>query len=152
MQELRPREEVVCADADGQNGLRAGKRYTIRGVTRGADKVVVECDDGHERILDATRFRTVDDHTAPVFADEDDGGDDRFAGDEKTSPKHYELLDGLAQTVELIEDRLPDHSYRGYLEGNVIKYMMRHRRKDGVDDLKKALKYLEWLIDTYAAE
>lgn len=34
-----------------------------------------------------------------------------------------------------------------YLEGNVIKYVSRYRRKNGVEDLRKARQYLEWLID-----
>jgi hypothetical protein len=35
----------------------------------------------------------------------------------------------------------------GYLEGNVLKYLCRHRKKNGVEDLKKARHYLEMLID-----
>ena len=35
----------------------------------------------------------------------------------------------------------------GYFEGNVIKYVTRWRDKGGVEDLKKALHYLELLID-----
>ncbi len=34
-----------------------------------------------------------------------------------------------------------------YIEGNVIKYIMRHRDKNGVEDLKKAIHYIELLID-----
>jgi hypothetical protein len=34
----------------------------------------------------------------------------------------------------------------GYLEGNIIKYVSRFRWKNGVEDLKKARQYLEWLI------
>lgn len=34
----------------------------------------------------------------------------------------------------------------GYLEGNIIKYITRHRHKDGLKDLKKAKTYLEKLI------
>lgn len=33
-----------------------------------------------------------------------------------------------------------------FIEGNIIKYIMRHREKNGVEDLKKALHYLEILI------
>ncbi len=35
----------------------------------------------------------------------------------------------------------------GFPEGNVIKYVTRHRKKDGIEDLKKAIHYLELLID-----
>ena len=33
-----------------------------------------------------------------------------------------------------------------YYEGNIIKYILRHRDKNGVEDLKKAMHYLEKLI------
>lgn len=35
----------------------------------------------------------------------------------------------------------------GYLEGNVIKYVVRYKSKNGVEDLKKARHYLDKLID-----
>jgi hypothetical protein len=34
----------------------------------------------------------------------------------------------------------------GYIEANVIKYVCRHRDKNGADDLKKAMHYLELLL------
>lgn len=34
----------------------------------------------------------------------------------------------------------------GFFEGNVVKYVTRHKKKDGVKDLKKALHYLQLLI------
>ena len=35
----------------------------------------------------------------------------------------------------------------GYFEGNVVKYVSRHREKGGVDDLRKAAHYLQKLIE-----
>ncbi|HBP5690594.1 TPA: DUF3310 domain-containing protein [Pseudomonas aeruginosa] len=35
----------------------------------------------------------------------------------------------------------------GYLEGNVIKYVSRWRKKNGIEDLKKAKHYIELLIE-----
>jgi hypothetical protein len=35
----------------------------------------------------------------------------------------------------------------GFAEGNVIKYVCRHRSKGGADDLRKAIHYLEMLIE-----
>jgi len=35
----------------------------------------------------------------------------------------------------------------GFAEGNVIKYICRWRDKDGVEDLKKAIRYIELLIE-----
>jgi hypothetical protein len=35
----------------------------------------------------------------------------------------------------------------GYMEGNVIKYVVRWRNKNGVEDLKKARHYIDLLIE-----
>ena len=35
----------------------------------------------------------------------------------------------------------------GYLEGNIIKYVTRYKKKNGVQDLEKAMHYLEKLIE-----
>jgi len=37
----------------------------------------------------------------------------------------------------------------GYREGNVIKYIVRHQNKNGVEDLKKAKHYLEMIMEEY---
>ena len=36
----------------------------------------------------------------------------------------------------------------GFLEGNVIKYVTRWRKKNGIEDLKKAQEYLRRLIES----
>jgi hypothetical protein len=33
-----------------------------------------------------------------------------------------------------------------YLEGNVVKYVSRHRRKNGAEDIRKAIHYLELIL------
>lgn len=35
----------------------------------------------------------------------------------------------------------------GYMEGNVIKYVVRHKDKGGIADLEKAMHYLQMLIE-----
>ena len=35
----------------------------------------------------------------------------------------------------------------GFCEGNVIKYLCRYKRKTGLEDLKKARQYLDFLIE-----
>ena len=35
----------------------------------------------------------------------------------------------------------------GYMEGNVIKYVTRHESKNGAEDLRKAIHYLEMLLE-----
>ena len=35
----------------------------------------------------------------------------------------------------------------GFVEGNIIKYVLRFKEKGGVDDLRKAQHYIELLIE-----
>jgi hypothetical protein len=34
-----------------------------------------------------------------------------------------------------------------FIEGNIIKYICRWRNKNGIEDLEKALTYLQYLLD-----
>lgn len=34
-----------------------------------------------------------------------------------------------------------------FIEGNIIKYVLRHKKKNGLEDLRKAKHYLEILIE-----
>lgn len=40
----------------------------------------------------------------------------------------------------------------GFLEGSIIKYITRHGDKNGLEDVKKALHYIQKLIETYKDE
>jgi len=58
---------------------------------------------------------------------------------------HYKKF--AIQPVEfIVKNRL------GFCEGNVIKYVCRHRYKKGVEDLKKAKHYLELLAELVYGE
>ena len=35
----------------------------------------------------------------------------------------------------------------GYIEGNVIKYITRHRNKNGAEDIRKVIHYCEMLLE-----
>lgn len=59
--------------------------------------------------------------------------------EEQIGGNHYK--DFKIQPVEFIHgNKVP------YLEGNIIKYIIRHKSKNGVQDLEKAKHYLEILI------
>lgn len=51
--------------------------------------------------------------------------------DQKLQPIEYILANGL-----------------GFCEGNVVKYVTRYKAKGGVEDLKKARHYLDFLIES----
>jgi len=40
----------------------------------------------------------------------------------------------------------------GYLEGTAIKYLARWRKKNGIEDLRKAIHFIEKLIETELAK
>lgn len=61
-------------------------------------------------------------------------------------PSHYNV--GGIETIDYIKAKLGKAGYEGYCLGNILKYVSRAEHKDGVQDLKKAAKYLEWLIES----
>ena len=61
-------------------------------------------------------------------------------------PKHYNS--GKIEVIDAIEDWM-----MGFCDGNVIKYVARHKHKGKpIEDLKKAKWYLERLIQQYEQE
>ena len=59
-------------------------------------------------------------------------------------PIHYAA--GTVECIDAIEAQLTPEEFRGYLKGNVAKYMWRERQKGGIESLKKAKWYLSKLI------
>ena len=65
--------------------------------------------------------------------------------DTVNKPKHYNQ--GSIETIAIIEDKLTEDEFRGYIKGNVLKYVTRERHKNGLEDLRKANWYLNYLIE-----
>ena len=65
-------------------------------------------------------------------------------------PAHY--TSGKIEVIRIMEDQLTDEEYRGYIKGQVIKYVTRERHKNGLEDLKKAAWYLNRLIQKMERE
>lgn len=63
-------------------------------------------------------------------------------------PSHY-CKNGL-ECIDVIKAEMTPEQYKGYLYGNVLKYMWRWQDKNGLEDLKKAAHYLEWLQEEAA--
>lgn len=58
---------------------------------------------------------------------------------------HYVF--GGIETIEYLKAKLTPEEYRGFLKGNVLKYVSREAEKNGLEDLKKAKWYLDKLIE-----
>ena len=73
-----------------------------------------------------------------------------FDFDPVDKPSHY--ADKEIEVIDYIQDTLSDEEFEGYCMGNVIKYVSRYKRKNGLEDLKKARYYLNKVIDLYKTE
>lgn len=62
-------------------------------------------------------------------------------------PKHYRAY-GM-EAIDVIKNSMSDLEFQGYLKGNVMKYILRYRLKNGAQDLEKAQVYLDWLKESY---
>ncbi len=60
-------------------------------------------------------------------------------------PAHYGGKDNPYEAINIIEAYNMD-----FIEGNVLKYLLRYKNKNGIEDLKKAQWYLERLIKKLA--
>ena len=59
-------------------------------------------------------------------------------------PEHY--TSSSIETIDMIES-ITAEGFHYYLEGNILKYLARYRHKNGIQDLQKALWYLNKLIE-----
>ena len=67
-------------------------------------------------------------------------------------PVHY-ISDGV-ECIDYIKQQLGD-GFESYLEGNIIKYIHRYKKKspsEPANDLRKARTYLDWLIKEVCVE
>lgn len=68
-----------------------------------------------------------------------------FTDDAVDHPSHY--TNGGIECIDAIEASMSEEEARGYLKGNVLKYLWRYRLKGREkEDLNKARWYLDRLI------
>lgn len=68
--------------------------------------------------------------------------------DDVNSPSHYKK--GDVECIDGIESSMSREAFRGYLKGNILKYVWRYEDKgQQVKDLRKARWYLERLIKSH---
>ncbi len=66
--------------------------------------------------------------------------------DNVNHPDHY--TQGGIECIKAIEASMTPEEFQGYCKGNVMKYIWRFREKNGLEDLKKAQVYLDWMIES----
>lgn len=72
--------------------------------------------------------------------------------DNINKPSHYQGAHGL-EAIDVVRNFAGSlNAEQGFYWGNAIKYMLRFQKKNGVEDLKKARKNLDWLIENMEDE
>ena len=61
-----------------------------------------------------------------------------------TSPAHYKQ--GGLEVITILRKKMSKEEFKGFCKGNILKYVLRAEHKNGVEDYKKAMQYLKWLI------
>lgn len=77
-------------------------------------------------------------------APQGNGLETRKQEDKVNHPSHYNS--GKIEVLDFIKDQLTEEEFRGYIKGNVLKYVPRERHKNGDEDLEKAVFYLRFLL------
>lgn len=62
-------------------------------------------------------------------------------------PNHYIGTGGI-QVKDVMKAFMSPERYAGFCQGNIIKYILRYKKKNGITDLGKCRDYLDELIDT----
>lgn len=74
------------------------------------------------------------------------GDFEKIMGDKVNHPSHY--TEGRKyETIDVIADNLTEEGFEGFCIGCVFKYISRYRKKNGLEDLKKAEWYLKKIIE-----
>lgn len=60
-------------------------------------------------------------------------------------PNHYNSY--TREVIDTMQGSMTPEEFKGYLKGNVMKYINRYQFKNGVEDLKKAQWYLNKLTE-----
>lgn len=76
------------------------------------------------------------------------------------NPAHYALTmvvtadgeDKPVTPIELIRCAMTDEQFEGHCLGTTLAYLLRYKKKNGLEDLEKAHTYLGWMIEAYGGE
>lgn len=77
--------------------------------------------------------------------------DEMIVEDKVNNPSHYQGKFGL-EAIDVVRNFMTTEEIRGFYKGNALKYILREAKKNGLEDLKKARKNLDWLIEEMEEE
>lgn len=63
-------------------------------------------------------------------------------------PNHYKMtINGQTiEVIDILKAILTPEELRGFNKGNIIKYILRERNKNGIADIKKCKQYAEFML------
>ena len=61
-------------------------------------------------------------------------------------PSPYQGRYGM-ESIDALRNFMTPEQLKGFFLGNSLKYLLRHQKKNGLEDLKKARKNPDWLIE-----
>lgn len=102
----------------------------------------------HDILSDAINDDVKSNSAKEIFQDHDSRP---WNDDPVYHPLHYQLANGL-EAIDVIDAAISDElmtPIEGYYTGQVLKYIVRWKRKNGLEDLKKARWYLDRLIHKF---
>lgn len=73
------------------------------------------------------------------------GAEQDFNGHPVTKPNHYQIAGGK-QLWDVMPEMGSAEEFLGYCKYNVLKYVCRYKKKNGIEDLKKAKAYIDRMI------
>jgi hypothetical protein len=172
MVDIKPGDEVICIDNLGaHSGLLKGSIYKVKEVyynkhDKNYSGILIE---GFSKEFFMTRFKRIDSNdTAKPYHGSNDPGDTTYYPLKTTEKSMSEVMESHANTfIKLKESEDSDkvnhpHHYTNHPSGveciqitehmnfclgNAIKYIWRADLKNGVEDLKKAVFYLNREIE-----
>lgn len=117
----------------------------------------VTCHNGYTWYLEKADLTLIEDTENPDFIGKiADDGKEYFLfhapkdDDDEINPNHYKKYE--LETIDTIEGSSTPEEFKGYLKGNIFKYVSRYEDKDGLQDIEKAEWYLNRLKETVEKE
>ena len=106
-----------------------------------------KCEDGMEKTLKiAKEFLEICEEIGAIIG-EGTAEKSEILEDKIKSPNHYKLEGLNCETIDVVKARLGKEGFKAFCIGNVIKYVLRAEKKNGLEDYKKSRQYLDWIIE-----
>lgn len=129
------------------NRLRAYRFYKVADIIRnyeGEEIGVTIFKDNLSGCCQTILYQGEHKHAKPVNKKEKPKDEPKNKPDLVNHPSHYET--GKFECIDVMEEALGRDVVKGFCIGNAFKYLYRAKRKNGLEDLKKAQWYLNRVI------